>query len=183
MPIQIALLRGINVGGKAMVAMAELRELFAELGFADARTLLQSGNVVFEASSAPSSAALEHKLEAAAAKRFGRPIDFFVRGAKEWGGVIANNPFPAEAKRDPAHLVLMALKDAPSAAAVKALKAAIKGRETVHAAGRQAYIAYPDGIGTSKLTNALIEKTLVTRGTGRNWNTVLKLAEMAKGAS
>src|SRR5262249_53045260 len=155
MPIQIALLRGINVGGKAIVAMAELRELFAELGFADARTLLQSGNVVFEASSAPSSAALEHKLEAAAAKRFGRPIDFFVRGAKEWAGVIANNPFPAEAKRDPAHLVLMALKDAPSATAVKALKAAIKGRETVHAAGRHAYIVYPDGTRRSNATKGM----------------------------
>src|SRR5262249_19687271 len=98
MPIQIALLRGINVGGKAMVAMAELGELFAERGFADARTLLQSGNVVFEASSAQTPAALERKLEASAAKRFGRPIDVFVRSAKEWAGVIANNPFPAEAK-------------------------------------------------------------------------------------
>src|SRR5262245_48849994 len=119
MPTQIALLRGINVGGKAMVAMAELRELFAELNFAHARTLLQSGNVVFEAPSARIGAALERKLEASAAKRFGRPIDFFLRSAKDWTGVIANNPFPAEAKHDPAHLVLMALKAAPSAAAVK----------------------------------------------------------------
>jgi|SRR5215813_758027 len=180
MPTQIALLRGVNVGGKAMVAMAELRELFAELGFADARTLLQSGNVVFEAPSAQTPAALEQKLEAAAAKRFDRPIDFFVRSAKDWAGVIAKNPFPAEAQRDPAHLVLMALKAAPSAAAVKALKAAIKGRETVNAAGRHAYIVYPDGIGRSKLTNALIERTLGTRGTGRNWNTALKLAEMVE---
>ena len=180
MPTQIALLRGINVGGKAMVAMAELRELFAELNFAHARTLLQSGNVVFEAPSARSSAALEQKLEASAAKRFGRPIDFFVRTAKEWVSVIGNNPFPAEAKRDPAHLVLMAFKDAPSAAAVNALKAAIKGRETINAAGCHAYVVYPDGIGRSKLTNALIEKKLGTRGTGRNWNTVMKLAEMMK---
>ena len=70
----------------------------------------------------------------------------------------------------------MCLKDAPSAAAVKALTAAIKGRETFRAAGRNAYVVYPDGIGRSKLTNALIEKTLETRGTARNWNTVLKLA-------
>ena len=180
MPIQIALLRGINVGGKALVPMAELRALFAELGFADARTLLQSGNVVFEAPDPRRSAALEQKLETSAAKRFGRPIDFFVRSANEWAGVIGKNPFPAEAKRDPSHLVLMAFKDAPSAAAVNALEAAIKGRETINAAGRHAYVVYPDGIGRSKLTNALIEKTLGTRGTGRNWNTVLKLAQMMK---
>jgi uncharacterized protein (DUF1697 family) len=89
--------------------------------------------------------------------------------------------FEAEAKSDPGHLVVMALKDAPAASAVKALQAAIKGREIVRAAGRHAYIVYPDGIGRSKLTNALIEKTLATRGTARNWNTVMKLAAMAGG--
>jgi len=155
--------------------------MFADLGLADARTLLQSGNVVFEAAAAARSAdALERRLEAEANKRFGRPIDFFVRSAKEWARVIAKNPFLAEAKRDPSHLVLMALKDAPTAAAVKTLQAAIKGREIVHAQDRHAYIVYPDGIGRSKLTNALIEKTLATRGTGRNWNTVVKLAELAE---
>jgi uncharacterized protein (DUF1697 family) len=69
----------------------------------------------------------------------------------------------------------MVLKDAPKAGAVKALQAAITGREIVRAHGREAYLVYPDGIGPSKLTHALIEKTLGTRGTGRNWNTVLKL--------
>jgi len=178
MAAQIALLRGINVGGKSMVAMAELRVMLEALGFGGVRTLLQSGNVVFETRAKASDAAIEKKLEAEAAMRFGRPIDFFVRDAKAWAQVIAKNPFPAEAKRNPGHLVLLALKDAPSAAAVKALQAAIKGRETVHAIGRHAYIVYPDGIGHSKLTNAVIEKALATRATGRNWNTVLKIAEL-----
>src|SRR5262245_22033230 len=120
MPTHIALLRGINVGGRSMVAMADLLAMFADLGFPDARTLLQSGNVVFEAPAARSTDALERRLEAEAEKRFGRPIDFFVRSGKEWARVIADNPFPAEAKRDPGHLVAMALKDAPKAAAVKA---------------------------------------------------------------
>src|SRR5262245_53446985 len=176
MPIHIALLRGVNVGGQTSLAMAELRAMFDELGFAGARTLLQSGNAVFEAPSASSSDTIEHRLEAQAQKRFGRSFDFFVRDAKEWARVIAKNPFQAEAKTDPSHLVVMALRDAPAAGAVKALQAAIKGREIVRAAGRHAYIVYPDGIGRSKLTNALIEKTLATRGTARNWNTVMKLA-------
>jgi uncharacterized protein (DUF1697 family) len=73
----------------------------------------------------------------------------------------------------------MALKDAPDAEAVEALRAAIKSREVVHAEDRHAYIVYPDGIGRSRLTNRVIEGKLGTRGTGRNWNTVLKLAELA----
>ncbi|PYJ75629.1 MAG: hypothetical protein DME69_14645 [Verrucomicrobia bacterium] len=75
----------------------------------------------------------------------------------------------------------MALKDAPKDTDVKALQAAITGREVVRAGGKHLYIVYPDGIGRSRLTNAVIDKLLGTRGTGRNWNTVLKLASLATG--
>ena len=73
----------------------------------------------------------------------------------------------------------MCLKAAPPPEAVAALQGSIAGRELVRAVGRQAYVVYPDGIGRSRLTNAVIEKRLGTRGTGRNWNTVLKLAALA----
>jgi uncharacterized protein (DUF1697 family) len=171
----LALLRAINVGGRNVVPMSELRELPEKLGFTDARTLLQTGNLVFNGG-ARSSAELEQVLEAAAKKRLGVETDFLVRTGKEWASLVAANPFPAEAKSDPSHLVVMFLKEAPAAAAVDALRAAIVGREVVRAVGKQAYLVYPDGIGRSKLTVALIEKKLATRGTGRNWNTVLKLA-------
>jgi uncharacterized protein (DUF1697 family) len=179
MAVQIALLRAVNLAGHGRVAMADLRKLIEGLGFADVRTLLQSGNAVF-GGGRQSGAALERALEAAADKALALETDFFVRSAKEWAGVVAANPFPREAKADPSHLVLMTLKAAPTATAVKELQAAIKGRETVQANGRELYIVYPDGIGNSKLTTALIDRKLGTRGTGRNWNTVLKLAELAK---
>jgi uncharacterized protein (DUF1697 family) len=105
--------------------------------------------------------------------------DFFVRSAAEWKELVASNPFPRQAKADPAHLLVMFLKEAPAAEAVHALQAAVAGRELVRAVGKQAYIVYPDGIGRSRLTGALVEKKLATRGTGRNWNTVLKLAALA----
>jgi uncharacterized protein (DUF1697 family) len=178
--IHIALLRGINVGGHKQISMTDLRDLLTQLGFADVRSLLQSGNLVFGANG-PTPAQLERLLEAEAAKRLGLKTDFFVRTAKEWKGVVAQNPFPKEAARDPGHLVVMFLKDAPSVTTVKALQAAITGREVVRAAGKQLYIVYPDGIGRSRLTNAVIDKQLGTRGTGRNWNTVLKLAALATG--
>lgn len=171
----VALLRAINVGGRNLIAMSELRELFAKLGLASARTLLQSGNVVFESEPKPAPE-LQSLLEAATRKRFGHDVDYVIRSAREWESGIADNPFPAEAKRDPGRLIVVFMKQAPKVGDVKALVAAIRGPEVVKARGAQLYAVYPDGQGRSKLTIPLIEKTLGTRGTGRNWNTVLKLA-------
>ena len=178
MALHLALIRGINVGGYKQVAMADLRDLLTRLGFADARSLIQSGNLVFRSDSR-TGAALERFLEAEFAKRFGVQADVFVRTAQEWNRVVARNPFSTEAERDPARLVVMFLKDAPKAKDVDALRAAVPGPEVVHADGRHAYIVYPAGIGRSRLTGALIEKKLGTRGTARNWNTVLKLGALA----
>jgi uncharacterized protein (DUF1697 family) len=173
----IALLRGINVGGHAKVAMADLRALLTGLGFRNVRTLLQSGNVVFRADEA-APADLERLLEAEAAEHLDTHPDFLVRTAAEWAAIVAGNPFPAEAERDPSHLRVMCLKQAPAEAAVAALQAAITGPEVVRAAGRHLYLSYPTGVGTSRLSGAVIESRLRTRGSARNWNTVLKLAAL-----
>ena len=175
----VALLRAINLPHHKQVAMAELRDLLTQLGFSEPRSLLQSGNLLFR-SGAGSGAQLERLLEQESASRLALETDFFVRTAAEWRSVIAHNPFRKEAERDPARLVVIFLKDAPSAKAVKALQVASTGPEVVRAAGRHAYIVYPNGTGRSRLTNALIEKHLGTRGTGRNWNTVLKLGDLVQ---
>lgn len=179
--MDIALVRGINVGGHRKIAMADLRSLFESLGFADVKSLLQSGNLVFRRGDRTASAAIERLLETAAVKRLALEADFFVRTAKEWHGIVGANPFPREASADPGHFVLMCLKAPPDKRQVKALQAAIVGREVVRADDRQLYIVFPDGMGTSRLTTALIERTLGTRGTCRNWNTVLKLHTLASG--
>ena len=179
MPIQIALLRAINVGGRAPVAMADLRDLLTRLGLLEPRSLLQSGNLVFR-SGPGARAELERLLETEAEKRLRLRTDFFVRTATEWKAVVARNPFRREAERDPSHLLVMFLKNLPDAGSVKAVQAAITGPEAVRAEGRQLYIVYPEGIGRSRLTGTLIEKKLGGRGTARNWNTVLKLAALAK---
>jgi uncharacterized protein (DUF1697 family) len=179
MTIQIALLRGINVGGHQAVAMSDLRDLLTQLGFESARSLLQSGNLIFRCG-AHRSSGLESSLEAEAEKRLDLHADFLIRSAKEWREVVARNPFRKEAGRDPSHLVVMFLKAAANAKDVKALQAAIAGAEIVRADGKHLYIVYPDGIGRSRLTNALLEKKLGIRGTARNWNTVLKIAALAE---
>ncbi len=177
MPIYLALLRAVNLAGHKPVAMADLRDLLSHLRFREPRSLIQSGNLVFR-SKERSTASLERLLETQAAQRLGLETDFFVRTAEEWREIVDRNPFPEEAERDPGHLVVMLLKATPSAEQVKELRAAIKDREIVRAVGRQAYIVYPDGIGRSRLTNAIIEKRFGTRGTGRNWNTVLRLGAL-----
>jgi uncharacterized protein (DUF1697 family) len=177
--VYIALLRAVNVGGRNSVAMAELRALCDDLGLSGARTILQSGNVVFR--SALARAKIVPLLEAEIAQRFGVKADVVLRSAREWTALVEANPFPREAIDDPAHLHVMCCVQAPSAAAVSALAAAIVGRETVQAVGRDLYLVYPDGAGNSRLTNAMIERYLTTRGTARNWNTVRKLAELAGG--
>ena len=94
--------------------------------------------------------------------------------------MIAANPFPAEARSAPARLLVMFLQDRVAAKDVGALQQASRGPEIIRHKGRELYIVYPDGIGRSKLTGSLIEKKLGMRGTGRNWNTVTKLANLAR---
>ncbi|HEX9606992.1 MAG TPA: DUF1697 domain-containing protein [Gemmatimonadaceae bacterium] len=181
MTTHIALLRGINVGGHRQVGMTDLRNFITQVGLQDPRSLLQSGNLIFT-SKVRTGAELERFLESEAADRLSLDVDFFVRTPEEWKSVIRQNPFRKEAERNPGLLVVLFLKSAPKAEDVAALQADIKGPETIKTKGKQAYIFFPNGQGRSKLTHTMIEKRL-GRGTGRNWNTVLKLGIIAKTGS
>jgi uncharacterized protein (DUF1697 family) len=173
----IGLVRGINVGGKAKLPMQTLRDLLQGLGFTRVQTLLASGNVVF-ATKAGKPLHLEKLLDKAIRDRVGMEVDFFVRTYEEIREAIDENPFPSEAEKDPARFILLFLRKDVAAADLDALRATIKGRERIVTVARHAYVIYPDGQGTSRLTNAVLERYL-GRCTARNWNTVLKLAELA----
>lgn len=176
----IALLRAVNLAGANMVRMDDLRALCSDVGCANVRTLLQSGNVVFDAR-AQDPERLEKSLEHEVVKRLGVRTDFFIRTPEQWQRIIARNPFRREAEEMPGKVHVFVLKLAPAAEAVGALRAANKGREIIQAGERHLYIVYPDGVGRSRLTSAFIEKALGTRGTGRNWNTVVKLLGAVEG--
>ena len=178
MPRYIALLRGINVGGNNMVPMADLRVLLSKMGLSDVKTVLQTGNVVFGASS-KSPSALEKQLEAELEKRLKIKVDFHVRTPDEWQRVIEANPFRAEAKADPARLVLTCYRAPLDPEKVTAVQSAIAGRERLRADGRHLYMTFPDGQGNSKAA-VQVGKALGP-GTARNWNTVLKLATLCSG--
>jgi uncharacterized protein (DUF1697 family) len=175
----VALLRAVNLAGHNAIAMSALRDILSGLGLSEVRTVLQSGNIIFRGA-ARTPKELESLFGREAKAKLRLDTDFFVRSAKDWKILIERNPFPEEASRDPAHLVVIFLKDTPSAQSLAELQASIRGREVVCLEGKQAYIVYPDGIGRSRLTNAVIEARLRTRGTGRNWNTVLRVAALAQ---
>jgi uncharacterized protein (DUF1697 family) len=174
----VALLRAVNLGSYQQVAMSALRDFAKDLGFRDARTILQSGNLVFNTERQVAEA-LEDLLESKAKTALRLATDFFVRSAEDWKVLVDKNPFPDQAARTPGRLIVIFLKHSPNPSGLKVLRDAIRGPEVVEIVEKQAYIIYPNGVGRSRLTNAAIEATLGTRATGRNWNTVLKIAALA----
>jgi uncharacterized protein (DUF1697 family) len=173
--VYIALIRGINVGGHKKLKMADVKVLCEGLGLLDVRTHLQSGNVVFKASRTDR-AALALELEAA----FQVDAKVILRTAAELRKAVAANPMVEEAQRGPSHYVIAFLSGKPAAAAMQSLRDAYKGPEKMELHGAELYIDYGPGMGTSKLTNALIERKLGVSATVRNWNTVTKLVEIAE---
>ena len=176
MPVYASLLRGINVGGRNLMPMAALAEVYAKAGCTQVKTLLQSGNVVFRGSGSP--APLVKKLGAAIEARFGARPGLFLKTPAELRAALAANPFAAEAKADPSHLVLLFFDGKPPAAAAKTLAAWDRGPEQAQLAGGVLYIYYPEGMGRSKLTNAILERALGGPATARNFSTVTKLAAL-----
>ncbi len=176
MPRYAALLRAVNVGGRK-VTMAELKIAAAKLGYENARTLVASGNLVFETrKTAP--AKLEATLEAAIEQTFGLVSEVMIRDPVEWAAILKANPFPKKAKDDPAHMVCVICKEAPDASLLAAYLKSFREKydkgEQLKVTGREIYVDYGDSIGQSKL---ILPKKVCT-GTARNWNTMLKLGEM-----
>ncbi|MDP9191000.1 MAG: DUF1697 domain-containing protein [Acidobacteriota bacterium] len=174
MPIFIALIRGINVGGHKKLKMADVKISCEAMGLRDVRTHLQSGNVVFR-TARTDRAKLVQELESALAV----DAKVILRTADEFQKAVAANPMPAEAQRGPSHFIVMFLSAQPSPAAMQSLRDAYSGPENMHLNGTELYIEYGSGMGTSKLNNALIERKLGVAGTARNWNTVTRLVEIA----
>ncbi len=172
----VALLRGVNVGARNKVPMADLRAAVEALGFDDVATYVQSGNVVFGTGSTPE-AALARRLERAVQRAFGLDVTVLVRTAAQLRRLGAANPY-LRAHRDPATLHVTFLAARPAAAAVRALPDGL-GPDELTVRGREVYLWCPKGYGRTKLTNAWCEQRLGTRATTRNWRTVVTLGELA----
>jgi uncharacterized protein (DUF1697 family) len=179
MPVLISLLRAINVGGNRMLPMERLRVLCDAAGCRDVRTYVQSGNAVFKTADR-NPANVARRLEAAIQAEFGFHSEVIVRTIPEWKDVIAANPFANRAGIEPAKLLVTFLGSAPTEIARQKVLALATGKEELHLLGREMYIYFHDGLARPKLNLAAVGKALGVSSTGRNWNTVLKLLEIAE---
>jgi uncharacterized protein (DUF1697 family) len=170
----VALLRGINVGGRSKVPMAPLRELLEELGLESVSTYIASGNVLFE-SGTRSRAKLAGQLEPAIAERFGVPASVMLRTPGDLAAVVEGHPFGGDTSRT----YVGFLAAPPSAAGVAALGRIDAGGERFEVAGANVYLHFPEGSGRVRLSGATLERQL-GRITVRNWRTVARLAELAR---
>jgi uncharacterized protein (DUF1697 family) len=174
--VQIALLRGINLGPSRRIAMGELRTLLTELGYGDVRTLLQSGNVVLSTRLGPEK--LAQTLERQIAEGLGVDPAVIVRSRDELAEAIERNPLGGVAD-DPKRHTVYFLSGEPDAAAVQALEQADVEPEAFAAGGRELYTWHPNGIQKSPLVKLVAQAPLGVTATARNWNTVTKLLELA----
>jgi uncharacterized protein (DUF1697 family) len=174
------MLRGVNVGGHNMIKMDALRALYESLKLRNPQTYIQSGNIVFqtEASDLPK---LAKKIEDAIKRQFGFRPPVILRTASELRDAIARNPFEKRPGIDPAKLLVAFLTADPAPEARYKLLAIECEPEELRFSGRELYIYFPNGQGRAALKWAHVDKALKLAYTGRNWNSVTKLLEIAEG--
>ena len=178
MPIYVALLRGINVGGVRSLKMSDLRNTFEKAGCTNVATYIQSGNVVF-AHVEKSAAKLGEILEAALAKAAGFDVDIVIRTKSEMAKVVAQNPFP-RAKPESLYVYFMPKK--PAADALAHVDPKKFEPEKFAVVGRELYLVLPNGGGRSTLVGTLVRKSPIKEATARNWRTVNTLIAMTEPA-
>jgi uncharacterized protein (DUF1697 family) len=181
MPRYLALLRGINVGGRNKVAMTDLRAVAAALGHTEVATYIQSGNLLFTSADTDASS-LADALAAEIAGQLGvRPVVVVISGP-DLAQVIADNPFPAESNPKCLHAVFR--RDLIDTGGIDAVATAVRrvresgSRDDAAVVGRILYLHTPDGLGRSELAARLARSSVQSAGTARNWATVTKLMAM-----
>lgn len=177
MPRYVALFRGINVGRAKRIAMADLRKLLESMGYTEVRTLLNSGNAVFEARAAKSHA---EKIRKAVAEQLGVDALVIVKSAKEIAAAVADNALQS-ALKEPSRLLVALAADQASLEALKPMAHTDWGNEEFQLGRNAAYVWCADGILESQIAVSLM-KTLAKTGTTRNWATLLKIDAMLRGA-
>jgi len=177
MPIYIALLRGINVGGNKRIKMDELRRSFEALGFNQVATYIQSGNVVFKTGKV-SPAALAGRIEERIESDFGHSVSVILRTAEEIKLTISNNPFVNERGVDQEKLHVTFLSGVPMPSNLKKLETLTTAPDRSHCRGKELYLYLPNGASESSLMKRPLDRVLSVITTTRNWRTVNQLDQM-----
>jgi uncharacterized protein (DUF1697 family) len=181
MTVYVSMLRAVNVGGTSRIKMDALREVFESMGLQDVRTLLASGNVVFR-SGLKDRAQLVKRSMQEIERQLGLHVEIILRTLAEIESLVDRGPVLSP-RADMAKLHVMFLAQMPAGAAQAALVKWHKDSklpEMLEIRGPEIYLYYPEGVGRSKLSNAVIENKLGVAGTSRNWNTLTKLIEVGR---
>ncbi len=179
MAVVISLLRGVNVGPHNRMKMDALRALYESIGLENPQTYVQSGNVVFRTNTRGLNL-LAGKIEKAIESEFGFHCDVILRNVPELRNAVAKNPFADRRGIDPSKLLVTFLSDEPSREAEEKMRALKSEPEELHLDGRELYIYFPDGMARPKISWMTVVNTLKVSGTGRNWNSVRKILQMAE---
>jgi uncharacterized protein (DUF1697 family) len=179
MPVFIALLRGVNLAQHNRMKMETLRAVCESLKLRDVQTYVQSGNIVFRAKETDKTK-LAARIERAIESEFGFRPPVILRTAAEWKQAIARNPFAGRAGIEPAKLLVHFLADDPGEEARARARTVPAAPEEIHMFERELYIYFPNGMARPKLSLPAVERAFKVAGSGRNWNSVLKLLEMAE---
>jgi uncharacterized protein (DUF1697 family) len=177
MNIRIAILRGINVGGKRKILMADLKSMCEKLELKNVKTYIQSGNLIFNSDRQNSE--LENDLEKAITEKFGFNVPVIVRTEKEIETSINDNPF-FDKDADVKQLHLTFLKEKPSKENIDKTLTYNYEPDKFKIDKKDAFIFCAGKYHESKLTNNFFEKQLKVVATTRNWKTILKLSELSK---
>lgn len=177
MSVFIAMIRGINVGGKS-VKMDKLRNSLKAPVFRDVRTYVQSGNIIFQTTGG-SPASFSDKIEKLILRDFGFSVSVLIRTQAEMATIIKRNPFPPKKGIDVSRLYVTFLSGTPTISAIKQLEPLDGDSDQFHLRGREIYLYCPNGYGRTKLSNNLFERLLSLPATTRNWNTVNTLFELS----
>jgi uncharacterized protein (DUF1697 family) len=178
MTVYVSMLRAVNVGASGRLKMDSLRRVYESLGLKDVRTLLQSGNVLFR-SAVVDRQGLAKRITQEIERQLDLRVEVVLRTLAEFAGTVERGPV-LSSKADPAKLLVMFLAEVPAAAAQSALVKWHKGPEMLELRGPEVYLYYPEGVGRSKLSGAVLEDRLGVSGTARNWNTLTKMLEAAR---
>jgi len=174
--VYIALLRGINVGGKNKLPMKDLVAMFTDAGCDDVRTYIQSGNVLFRVEPTLQEE-IPYLVSASILSRFGYRIPVVTRTAQDLREIVQANPLLKHSD-EPDKLHVAFLSEIPDHAKVEALDANRSTPDEFAVLGREIYLYCPNGLARTRLTNSYFDSTLSTTSTMRNWKTTLKLLDM-----
>jgi uncharacterized protein (DUF1697 family) len=180
MEIFISFLRGINMTGHNTIKMTDLADLYRKLGFKDAETYIQSGNVIFSSDRGPKESELGLKIEKAILEKFNYIVPVMIRTNQELADLFKTNPFLEVPGFDPSKMAVIFLHEEPSDNQLQKVERVDYPPDKFKIIGREIYIYCPNGFGRTKIYTNFFEKKMRVSGTGRNWKTVTTLLGIAQ---